>query len=111
VRPSLASGRCAPYSITDQGRAAVDEWLERPIEHVRELRSHLLMKLALLDRRGADPAVLLARQRSTLEPIVAAVAAERDQHTGFDGVLLAWRHATAGAALHFLDEIGVPPAP
>ena len=29
-----------------------------PVEHVRDIRSHLLIKLALLDRAGAGPADL-----------------------------------------------------
>ncbi len=38
--------------------AAVDRWLGEPVEHVRELRSQLLMKLALLDRRGLSAAAM-----------------------------------------------------
>ena len=63
------------------------------------------MKLALLDRAGSDPADLLVRQRAVLEPIVAAIGAERSSGEGFDAVLLAWRRATASAALSFLDDI------
>jgi PadR family transcriptional regulator AphA len=110
VRPTLVESGPGPqrtlYEVTDEGRAAVDEWLLEPIEHVRDLRSQLLMKLALLDRRRLDPTELLARQRAVLEPIVAAVAAERDRCAGFDSVLLTWRHSTAGAALQFLDDVG-----
>jgi PadR family transcriptional regulator AphA len=109
VTPTLVESGPGPqrtlYAVTDAGRAAVDEWLQQPVEHVRDLRSQLLMKLALLDRRRLDAAELLARQRAVLEPIVAAVAAERDRHAGFDSVLLTWRHANAGAALRFLDDI------
>lgn len=97
--------RRTPYRITESGRAAVDKWLAEPVEHVRDLRSHLLMKLALLDRRGIDRAPLLRRQRAVLEPVVAATAAERDRRDGFDAVLLAWRHATAAAALRFVDDL------
>jgi PadR family transcriptional regulator AphA len=93
------------YAVTDTGRAAVDEWLRQPVPHVRHLRSHLLMKLALLDRAGIDPTELLSAQRAVLEPIVSAFAADRDRQEGFDGVLLAWRHSNASAALQFLDEI------
>jgi PadR family transcriptional regulator AphA len=93
------------YAVTDVGRAEVDGWLREPVEHVRHLRSHLLMKLALLDRRGIDPTDLLAGQRAVLAPIVRAVAEDRERRAGFDGVLLAWRHANASAALRFLDEI------
>ena len=43
------------YAATDEGRQAVGGWLDTPVEHVRDIRSHLLLKLALLHRRGADP--------------------------------------------------------
>jgi PadR family transcriptional regulator AphA len=93
------------YAATDHGRASVDEWLREPIRHVRDIRSHLLMKLALLDRRGLDPGELLRRQRSVLEPIVHALGAERDRLHGFDAVVLTWRYCTASAALEFVSQI------
>jgi len=93
------------YSITPQGREALDTWLRTPVRHVREVRSHLLMKLALLDRAGGDPADLLVRQRAVLEPIAGAIMTERSERDGFDATLLAWRRATASAALSFLDDI------
>jgi DNA-binding PadR family transcriptional regulator len=96
------------YSITPAGREALDTWLRTPVRHVREVRSHLLMKLALLDRAGLDAADLLVRQRAVLEPIAAAVMAERAEGDGFGVTLLAWRRATASAALGFLDDIMRP---
>jgi PadR family transcriptional regulator AphA len=79
------------------------------VGHVRDIRSQLLLKLALLDRAGDDPAGLLAGQRAVLEPIAAAIEARRAESGGFDAVLLAWRKATAKAALDFLDMIAGPP--
>jgi DNA-binding PadR family transcriptional regulator len=93
------------YAITLQGREALDTWLRTPVRHVRDVRSHLLMKLALLDRAGRDPSDLLVRQRAILQPIAEAVKAERSEGEGFDATLLAWRRATASAALSFLDDI------
>lgn len=93
------------YSLTDAGRAAVDEWLQQPVEHVRQLRSHLLTKLALMDRRGMDPGGLLRGQRAVLEPMVAALLTERDEREGFDSVLVAWRQVSAGAALRFVTDL------
>lgn len=93
------------YAITPEGRDAVEAWLTTPVRHVRDVRSHLLMKLALLDRAGRDPGDLLLRQRAVLEPIVAAIHAERAEGGGFDVTLLAWRRATAAAALSFLDDV------
>ena len=75
------------------------------MEHVRDVRSHLLLKLALLDRVGTDATGLLQRQKAILELIVSAIAVERPQRSGFDATLLAWRRATAAAALSFLDDI------
>jgi DNA-binding PadR family transcriptional regulator len=93
------------YAVTDAGRNAVDEWVQTPVEHVRELRSHLLMKLVLLDRRDLDRRPLLRRQRAMLKPMVEAIAVERDRREGFDVVLLDWRHAAARAALDFVDGL------
>jgi PadR family transcriptional regulator AphA len=97
------------YAITRHGRDAVDWWLRTPVWHVRDVRSHLLMKLALLDRVGRDPADLLVLQKAVLAPIAAAIMAERSEGKGFDATLLAWRQANAAAALSFLDDI-IPPA-
>lgn len=93
------------YAATAGGREAVAAWLETPVAHIRDVRSQLLIKLALLDRAGIDPANLLSRQKAALEPIASAIAAERPRRRGFDATLLAWRRATATAALSFLDDI------
>jgi len=93
------------YAVTAAGRKAVADWLDTPVQHVREVRSQLLIKLALLDRAGTDPSGLLQRQKAILQPIVSAISAERPQRKGFDATLLAWRRASAAAALNFLDDI------
>jgi DNA-binding PadR family transcriptional regulator len=93
------------YSATPAGREAVRHWLDTPVTHIREVRSHLLLKLALLDRAGGDRSALLERQRAALEPIAEAIKAERPGSRGFDATLLAWRRATTAATLSFLEEL------
>ena len=93
------------YTATPPGSQAADRWLHTPVEHVRDIRSHLLLKLALLDRAGVDPGDLLDAQRAVLEPIAAAIEARHAASAGFDATLLAWRRATAVAALDFIDRI------
>jgi DNA-binding PadR family transcriptional regulator len=93
------------YELTPAGREAVDEWLDEPVRHVRDMRAHLLVKLALLHRRAIDPKPLLKRQRDALEPIVHAIAAQHARQDGFDAVLLAWRHTNASAALQFVTDL------
>jgi DNA-binding PadR family transcriptional regulator len=93
------------YTATPAGRAAVAEWLQTPVEHIRDVRSHLLMKLALLHRAGLDATGLLERQQETLAPIAAAMEQERPAPDGFEATLLAWRRANAAAAISFLADV------
>jgi DNA-binding PadR family transcriptional regulator len=104
TEPGLGPQRTV-YTATDDGRAAADRWLRGPVEHVREIRSELLLKLALLDRAGEDPTELLRAQRTVLEPIVAAIEARQARSAGFEATLLAWRRANAVAALDFLNAV------
>ena len=103
VEPGLGPQRTR-YRATDAGHRAVEGWLAVPVEHVRDVRSHLLVKLALLERTGRDRSALLAGQRARLEPIAEALARE-EPGPGLDEALLAWRRACAGAALAFLDDL------
>jgi DNA-binding PadR family transcriptional regulator len=108
VQGAVESGRGPQrtlYSVTPRGQQAVRHWLDTPVEHVREVRSHLLLKLALLDRAGGDPTGLLERQKATLAPIARAINAESPASGGFDATLLAWRRATAAATMNFLEDV------
>jgi DNA-binding PadR family transcriptional regulator len=91
-------------AATEEGAAQVTRWLATPVLHVRDVRSQLLMKLALLDRRGADPSELVAKQRALLEPIAAALV-DQPGADGFDATLAAWRRSNATATLAFLAAI------
>lgn len=88
---------------TDAGEESLRWWLAQPVGHVRDVRSELMLKLALLNRAGADTRELLAAQRSVFEPIVAALRSGRDHARGFDRTLAGWRYETAVATLAFLD--------
>ncbi|HEY7430988.1 MAG TPA: PadR family transcriptional regulator [Streptosporangiaceae bacterium] len=96
------------FAATPAGERTAAEWLDTPVEHVRDVRTHLLLKLALLDRADRDPTDLLWRQKATLEPIAAAIRAEQPGRDGFDATLLAWRRATTAATMSFLDDITEP---
>jgi PadR family transcriptional regulator AphA len=86
---------------TRAGRAALRWWLDEPVDHVREVRSTLLVKLALRERAGRDSSALIDRQLDRLEPVFAAVT-RRGSHGGFDAVLGSWRREQALAVRRFL---------
>jgi DNA-binding PadR family transcriptional regulator len=93
---------------TPDGRAAAAAWLGTPVRHLRDVRSELMVKLALLDRWGADPRPLLAAQQDQLAPIAAALAKRLGSADGFERILILWRHETVSAALRFLDAALAP---
>jgi hypothetical protein len=78
--------------------------LRTPVAHGRDVRSELLIKLALLDRAGDDPQSLLRRQLAAFGPLAAALA-DRAQHTtGMEHTLALWRHEMMSGTLEFLDQ-------
>jgi PadR family transcriptional regulator AphA len=91
-------------SVTGAGRRMSQRWLTLPVAHVRDIRTELLVKLALLGRAGRSTAALVEAQRRLLEPIVAALGQQLEGAEGFDGTLASWRYETAQAALRFLDH-------
>jgi len=89
---------------TEAGRVAAAAWLAKPARHNRDIRSELLIKLALLDRAGSDLRPLLAAQRAQLEPVAVAIQRSLAQTTGFERNVVLWRWETLAATLRFLDE-------
>jgi PadR family transcriptional regulator AphA len=96
---------------TGTGQAAAASWRQLPVEHTRDIRSELLVKLALLHRSGTDPHDLLVAQHARLVPIAGALRDRITIATGFDRTLLLWRYETASAALRFLAALAPAPPP
>jgi DNA-binding PadR family transcriptional regulator len=111
-QPSSLGPARVPLQATPEGRQVAAEWLRRPAGHARDIRSELLLKMALLDRVGADPGDLVRAQRSQLVPIAGALAGQIPATAGFDRVLLQWRYESVSATLRFLDALlATVPAP
>jgi PadR family transcriptional regulator AphA len=95
------------YAVTGQGRRELEEWLERPVEHVRDIRSVFLLKVVLTERGGGNPDQLLVAQRAALVPFVAWLEAQADE-TGpelpGETTVAAFRLETATAILRFIDR-------
>jgi DNA-binding PadR family transcriptional regulator len=91
-------------TATRAGRRAARVWLRTPVAHGREVRSELMIKLALLDRAGDDPQDLLARQLAAFGPLAAALADRVHDSTGTEHTLALWRHEMMLGTLEFLDR-------
>jgi PadR family transcriptional regulator AphA len=89
---------------TPAGQTAARKWLRTPVMHGREVRSELMIKLALLDRAGDDPMQLLREQRAKFASLAAALANRvhdhRDRaHAG------AVAHQALSATMQFVDDV------
>jgi hypothetical protein len=73
------------------------------VEHVRDARADLMLKLLFLDRSGIDPAPLLVAQRERFEAIAAEL--EKTEEEGFARTLALWRLETTRAAIRFVDQL------
>jgi DNA-binding PadR family transcriptional regulator len=103
-----APGRRGPQRTivraTRAGHAALRRWLDAPVAHVRDVRTELLLKLAVLARAGRTSEPLVERQLAELAPVIAAVSA-RATGDGFDLVLAKWRREQALAVERFLRSL------
>jgi DNA-binding PadR family transcriptional regulator len=91
--------------ITRAGRAAAEAWLSRPVEHVRDVRSELMVKLALNDRTGADSRALVQTQLARLAPAAAALDDRLRAAEGFEHTLVLWRHEAMTVTMQFLTAL------
>jgi PadR family transcriptional regulator AphA len=93
---------------TPAGRRAASAWLDRPVDHPRDVRTELLIKLALRDRIGADASELLRQQHAQLAPIAVVLSDRLRSATGLQHTLALWRSESISATLRFLEAKGQP---
>lgn len=103
TEPGDAGPNRTVHRATSRGCAAVEQWLDRPVAHIRDLRIEFLAKLRLNQRRSRDAGRLVTTQR-------AALADTFDQLTGDEpaDVVDMWRRSNATAARQFLDHLVAP---
>lgn len=90
------------YGVTRAGRARLRAWLDEPVANLRDVRSALLLKLALHQRLGSDRARLVANQRAALHDRFDAL---QSPPTDPDDLARLWRHHSAAAVAAFLDSL------
>lgn len=86
-------------AVTRAGRRAFHGWLDAPVEHLRDLRSELLLKLVLAERAARSSGDLLTAQRAVIERLLDNRPVQRGD------VVALWRHEAGRAALRFLEQL------
>ncbi len=87
------------------GRRALRRWLEEPVDHVRDVRSMLLLKLVLLDRSRRPWGSLVEAQRHRVIAQMERLNEDRAAAVGFERVILEWRASSSRATVEFLEAI------
>lgn len=91
--------------MTPAGKRALTKWLRQPVEHVRDARSLLMLKILFLTRREAVLEPLLTAQHGQFsgqaDRLLEAVA----QATGLERALLLWRLESTTAAIRFTETM------
>jgi DNA-binding PadR family transcriptional regulator len=93
------------FRATPQGKEALARWLEEPVDHVRDVRSLLLLKLVLIDRGGLDRAPLLRAQRALVVPAVEALESRLAESTGSEAIFVRFRLESTRAVIDFIDGL------
>lgn len=104
--PGIAGGSRTVYAVTPKGRRALDQWLDEPVHHLRDVRSELLMKLQLLKLLDRPSTPLVRAQQQALDPVLAGLRADRRRASKDPpDPIEVWRYEAALAVRRFLETI------
>jgi molybdopterin-binding protein len=92
---------------TAAGRRVAAKWLDQPVQHLRDVRTELLVKLALRERAGLDNEPLLRLQQAFFDPLIDALTSGE----GDDDLVDMWRRESARAVRRFLSQALNPSQP
>jgi DNA-binding PadR family transcriptional regulator len=104
VERGIAGGDRTILAATRSGRARLRKWLHSPVEHLRDVRSELLLKLIIADLCCIDIRPMLEQQHAVIEQLADAIAASIENGSPTDVVEL-WRLESSRAALRFVEAL------
>jgi PadR family transcriptional regulator AphA len=93
------------FRATAAGQEAVADWLREPVEHVREGRSMLLLKLVFAQRNCVDPRPMLIAQHEALGEAIESLETRVRESQGVDAILLRFRLESSRAVERFVDGV------
>jgi DNA-binding PadR family transcriptional regulator len=87
-------------SPTAQGKRLSALWLNEPVEHLRDVRTELVVKIMLRQRAGLDIKEFIDNQREAFAPVLSVIEATRPT-TPVD----MWRAESASAVKRYLTRL------
>jgi PadR family transcriptional regulator AphA len=93
------------FRATEEGRSALELWLGEPVEHVRDVRSLLLLKLVFARRLRLDPRPMLEAQHGAIDFALRSLETRARDAVGSERILLDFRLESTRAVLRFIDGL------
>jgi PadR family transcriptional regulator AphA len=93
------------FRITPAGEEALTQWLAEPVEHVRDVRSLLLLKLVFDARLNIDARPMLAAQHHSIAAALQSLEARVAESDGTEKILLRFRLESTRAVLRFIEGL------
>ncbi|GAA0627191.1 hypothetical protein GCM10009547_33410 [Sporichthya brevicatena] len=99
---SRGPGR-TPFQVTPAGSAAAREWLDQPVDHLRDARSELLIKLMLRERMGLPRSPFVDEQYQVFADLTEALSKRSDADP--DDLVAIWRAEMARGVLSAIQRL------
>jgi PadR family transcriptional regulator AphA len=93
------------YRATRAGAARVTRWLDQPVDHPRDVRTELVVKLLLRARRGRPLAPLATLQLDRFSSATGGLEQRAADADGPERVVARWRVESIGAIRRTLEAI------
>ena len=87
-------------SATTSGRRHAMAWLDTPVEHLRDVRTELVVKVMLREQFELPISRFIQRQRQQFEPLIVAI-----ETTQAKTPVHMWRRESASAVKRFLTRL------
>jgi PadR family transcriptional regulator AphA len=105
AEPGLRGPSRTVVRATAAGQQALARWLALPVEHFRDTRTVLLLKLELLRRGGRDQRSLLLAQRKRLVSLVATLERRITASARGSEFILVWRSEAIRGGIRAIDRM------
>ena len=103
--PGLRGPNRTIFRATQLGRDELERWLAEPVDHVRDVRSLLLLKLVFAERLAVDPRPMLEAQHDANTASVVALEERMERSRGTERILLRFRVESTRGVLRFIESM------
>lgn len=105
VEPGDQGPHRTVIATTHVGRSRLRRWLDEAVDHPRDVRATLLVKLALRARRGTPLSPLARRQLDAFADVQKGLGRRRASASSVAQLAITWRYQANEAIRRFLEAL------